>query len=533
MIFNHFRCAFLLGLLLLSVKGAAQSRQQMNAESYYVMGKQYTEYGYYSESVPSYKHALRIDPNYVLASYGLADAYLHLKDTVNAVKYYENTIALNPRHADSHYVLATIYQRRNLTEKALAQYKAAAQCNASYTRYYQDYAEHLALAENRTSAVAQPVRPKEHSDIEAKEKTAADSVEMSRKNAESIRLFVDAASLYQKAGKYDDAVASYQKVLAMNPNHAEACEGVGYCFLQLKNLPDATTYLKRAAELKPGNAAYLYALGEVYRKQGKNEDALSCLSKAQNLDSQYADEYGELLREVRMVKESNMSKMDKIREQQARRKVSKTAEKAKLAPPVKAEKTEQPVKEELAKTEPVKAKPVEQPVKEELAKTEPVKAKPVEQPVKVEPAEQPTTNDQSEQPTTNGEQPATADTDATKEAVKLFCTSGAQFYRAGDFPNALQSYQKAYKQNPTAAEPNCGLAMTYFRMEQYETAVRYFSAAVALVPENALMYSNMALSYEKLGQYTEALEAMQKAQKFDPYYKNEYKAMAKRIRKHK
>jgi tetratricopeptide (TPR) repeat protein len=59
------------------------------------------------------------------------------------------------------------------------------------------------------------------------------------------------ATLYWQLHKYKDAVADCQKVIALNPNHFAAWQGMGLCQLHLGELESACESLRAASKINP------------------------------------------------------------------------------------------------------------------------------------------------------------------------------------------------------------------------------------------------------------------------------------------
>jgi 2-polyprenyl-3-methyl-5-hydroxy-6-metoxy-1,4-benzoquinol methylase len=62
--------------------------------------------------------------------------------------------------------------------------------------------------------------------------------------------FVDAVRL-ESAGKLNDAVRAYKRVLLLNPEHAEACNNLGRTLQALGKMTDASVFYARALTLRP------------------------------------------------------------------------------------------------------------------------------------------------------------------------------------------------------------------------------------------------------------------------------------------
>jgi tetratricopeptide (TPR) repeat protein len=88
-------------------------------------------------------------------------------------------------------------------------------------------------------------------------------------------------AMYERQKKYDLSEAEFRKVLALNPDNAEALNYLGYMLANrgLK-LEEAGKMIQRALELEPDNAAFLDSLGWVYYQQGKYTEAEAPLLRA-------------------------------------------------------------------------------------------------------------------------------------------------------------------------------------------------------------------------------------------------------------
>ena len=70
-------------------------------------------------------------------------------------------------------------------------------------------------------------------------------------SGERIRqLFVQAVS-HERARKFDDAVRAYRQVLAIDADHAEACNNLGRVLQAQGKTKDASAYYARSLELMP------------------------------------------------------------------------------------------------------------------------------------------------------------------------------------------------------------------------------------------------------------------------------------------
>ena len=85
----------------------------------------------------------------------------------------------------------------------------------------------------------------------------------------------------EKQAKFDDAVRAFERVIAIDPKHAEAYNYVGYMYAERgQNLDEAISLIGKALSLEPDNGYFIDSLGWAYYQQGKYPDALRELKRA-------------------------------------------------------------------------------------------------------------------------------------------------------------------------------------------------------------------------------------------------------------
>jgi tetratricopeptide (TPR) repeat protein len=100
------------------------------------------------------------------------------------------------------------------------------------------------------------------------------------------------AQAYDKAKMYDQAVATYQKLLAINPNDAAAHNGLGAVYATMGKLPEAQAEFHKSAQADPAGAAKAYYNeGAVLSNAGKMEEAAAAFKQATTADPKFADAY--------------------------------------------------------------------------------------------------------------------------------------------------------------------------------------------------------------------------------------------------
>src|SRR5579872_1122940 len=85
-------------------------------------------------------------------------------------------------------------------------------------------------------------------------------------------------------GDFAQAVAHYEDLLRLKPNHADAHQNLGAALFKLARYADAELHLRQAVKLKPKDARALRDLGNVLRITGRFPEAQDALRRSLKLD---------------------------------------------------------------------------------------------------------------------------------------------------------------------------------------------------------------------------------------------------------
>jgi tetratricopeptide (TPR) repeat protein len=109
-------------------------------------------------------------------------------------------------------------------------------------------------------------------------------------------------SAYERAGQTEAGIAQMRALLALNPDHAEALNFVGYSLAeQGVRLDEAERLVRRAVALKPRSGHILDSLGWVLFRRGEYPRAVEVLEQAERLagpDSTILEHLGDAYRAV-------------------------------------------------------------------------------------------------------------------------------------------------------------------------------------------------------------------------------------------
>jgi tetratricopeptide (TPR) repeat protein len=112
-------------------------------------------------------------------------------------------------------------------------------------------------------------------------KALDDAEKLATSDDDKERVFFDRGAMFERMKKYAESESAFRQVLALNPQHSEALNYLGYTLADRNvRLDEAYQLIKKAVDLEPDNGAFLDSLGWVYYRQGKLTDAESCLIKA-------------------------------------------------------------------------------------------------------------------------------------------------------------------------------------------------------------------------------------------------------------
>ncbi len=98
-----------------------------------VQGGCYRNTGQYEEAIASYKKALLLKPNYLIALYGMGFTYSALGQYEEAITTFKKVIHLNPNYINAHILLAVSYSLTGQEEKAHAEGKEILRINPKFS----------------------------------------------------------------------------------------------------------------------------------------------------------------------------------------------------------------------------------------------------------------------------------------------------------------------------------------------------------------------------------------------------------------
>jgi Flp pilus assembly protein TadD len=91
----------------------------------------------------------------------------------------------------------------------------------------------------------------------------------------------DLAAAYERNGNFDRAVAAFESLLVLDPNHAASLNYLGYILADKGiRLAEALQMVQKALSLKPESGPYIDSLGWIYFRLGRLDDARTEIERA-------------------------------------------------------------------------------------------------------------------------------------------------------------------------------------------------------------------------------------------------------------
>jgi tetratricopeptide (TPR) repeat protein len=264
-------------------------------------------------AVDEYKYALNADPNSPQLNDGLADLYFRTGHIHEAEVTARTLLKSTPDNIDAHKLLGSIYLRQ-LSDASNAVSSTSPSGNALDLAIVEfekiialqpdDVKDRMVLGQLYTVKhdpkkaedqfkTAQAIEPDSEEVIlnlarlyaESGDIThAAKVIEAVPVSDRSPKMEVALGAAYDQMKQPKDAIAAYQRAADMDPGDAHTLDALGQALLADNQLDEALKQFKLLAESDPEDTEAFVHIGEIQRRQGKYEDALATIRKARKQD---------------------------------------------------------------------------------------------------------------------------------------------------------------------------------------------------------------------------------------------------------
>lgn len=199
-----------------------------------------------------YQHAARLRPNRIEVQYNLAMALVALGDHDRAIDHLRWAVQIQPEAAEAHYRLAGLLRREGQIDAAIASYKQTIECHPDHVRARRDLAALLLSQRQPQEALVQLRWIADRGDASADVHNLA-------------------GVAWKLVGSLDEAVASYRRALAIDPDYYLAHNNIANVLAAQGRSDEAIAHYRRALEIKPGYTQAREGLNDILRAQRSSE----------------------------------------------------------------------------------------------------------------------------------------------------------------------------------------------------------------------------------------------------------------------
>jgi tetratricopeptide (TPR) repeat protein len=186
-----------------------------------------------SETISTCHQILKHQPDVAEAYQMLGDALQALEKFESACRAYLKASEIKPHWAELHMSLGRLQERQGQLEPAIESYKAALALKPEFALVYW----HLSLL-------------KQQGQVEEAFACQRIALEL-QPNLVSAQVHLDLGRTFWDRGQVHEAINSYRKAIALQPDWAEAYESLGDVLQQQGSLTEAIQSYQHALELKP------------------------------------------------------------------------------------------------------------------------------------------------------------------------------------------------------------------------------------------------------------------------------------------
>ena len=211
--------------------------------------------------------SLKPDPMYSL---GVVHTYLNQRDWEPAIGILNGLLGETPPDSELYarivFDLGKAYRLSDRAAQAIIVYRQAVDARPDEHRFRLAVSKTYLADKNWEAAIPE---------LESLLSRLEDDVELLEE------VLFDLGHGYERSGRFDSAVAVFQRLLARAPDNHRALNYLGYMFAEKGvRLGEAEEYIERALKGDPQNGAYLDSMGWVYFQQQRYGEAMRFLKRA-------------------------------------------------------------------------------------------------------------------------------------------------------------------------------------------------------------------------------------------------------------
>ena len=234
-------------LILLNILGVSQEAQKK-----------------FKEAADSYRHALKIQPQFAEMEFNLGSVLFQLGDAQAAIQHYLKAIQIKSDLVVAYFNLGIAYQNESEFDKALSAYQKAIELEPGFYEAYGNQGAIYLLQGDFDQAIL--------------------FFQQSLKIQDHARGHLNLGNAYRNQGHLEKAIQSYQRAIEMNPNDAETCSVLGDALWHQGKIQEANQYLRQAVIIDRDNPIANYNLATFLHDNKKFQEAYEFYKASQMQD---------------------------------------------------------------------------------------------------------------------------------------------------------------------------------------------------------------------------------------------------------
>lgn len=229
-----------------------ERRQHAEAQRHYEAGEALLRGESYAEAVPEFRAAIQLDPQLVLAHYGLGQAYM-------ALKLYPEAVAVYVRCREIFRERASLTQRERV------------QIDRDRRDQIRELKEMMRLLEQAAARNREP-QPSRILQVEERIRVLESATLKGAEQSLQVPAWLSLAlgSAYLRQGLLPDAEREYKQAVSVDPKMGAAYNNLAWVYMHMRRLDEAEQALRRAE--KAGFTVSPQFKEELKRRSAATED---------------------------------------------------------------------------------------------------------------------------------------------------------------------------------------------------------------------------------------------------------------------
>ena len=284
----------------------ASEKKEISSRAYYEVALKLSDYGKFDEALETVNIAIEIDKDFI-DSYYLRGYLFSEKQMYDlAIEEYEYTIKNDDALEFSYYQLGIVYKEMGNIEKAKECFHKVVEFNAEHLTVYGDLSEVYEAEGNGEKALEYvskqlEINPSEYHYIyrgliydrcEEMEKAKEDYEKALEINPNSKHAYYNMGHLYQKRGKFNEAIKYYKKSIEVSDDgFVLPYNNISDCYMYIKNYDMSLFYLNEGIEKMPNQESLYSKKGKLLRLMHKYKESIETFEKGINIGGTKKEEY--------------------------------------------------------------------------------------------------------------------------------------------------------------------------------------------------------------------------------------------------